>query len=84
MLQGTVGPLGPERDHKGKIIKLAGGGLFYEFEWMPDSFSNFLDSKRRDKEESDKVVEELHGKQPFVTVHNSATLKHENPFNESK
>lgn len=51
---------------------------------MPDSFANFLDSKRKDKEESDKVIEELHGKQPYVTAHRAATLKYENPFNEGK
>lgn len=51
---------------------------------MPDSFANFLDSKRKDKEESDKIIEELHGKQAYVTSHNITTLKHENPFNEGK
>lgn len=33
-----------ERDdaniERAKILKLYGGGLFHEFEWMPDSFDN--------------------------------------------
>jgi hypothetical protein len=71
----------PERDHKGKIIKLAGGGLFHEFEWMPDSFTNFLENKRKDKEESDQVTASLHPK-PFVSTHDPTTTRYENPFNE--
>lgn len=76
-------PHEPERDHKGKIIKLAGGGLFHEFEWMPDSFSNFLEAKRKEKEESDEIIGSLH-KKPFVSTHNKGTTKFENPFNADK
>jgi hypothetical protein len=74
-------PNPPERDHKGKVIKLAGGGLFYEFEWMPDSFSKFLEAKRKDKELSDEVISSLH-KKPFNPTYGHITTKYENPFNE--
>ena len=57
----------PERDHKGRIVKLAGGGLFHEFEWMPDSFSNFLESQRKDNADSKQVIESIHPK-PFVST----------------
>jgi hypothetical protein len=73
----------PERDHRGKIVKLAGGGLFHEFEWMPDSFYNFLDTQQKDKHESDATISKLHPK-PFVSVHDAVTSKFENPFNPSK
>ena len=32
----------PEYDETGKVIWLVGGGLFHEFEWMPDSYESFL------------------------------------------
>lgn len=75
----TKNPNEPERDHRGKIIKLAGGGLFHEFEWMPDSFSNFLEAKRKEKGESDETIGKLHSK-PFVSTHDPVTTKYENPF----
>ena len=73
----------PERDHRGKIVKLAGGGLFHEFEWMPDSFFNFLNSQRQDKHESDDIINKLHDK-PFISTHDPITSKYENPFNAGK
>jgi len=76
-------PNAPERDHKGKIIKLAGGGLFHEFEWMPDSFANFIDAKKKEKLESDQIIGGLH-KKMFVGTHDPITTKYENPFNSGK
>eukprot|EP00344_Euplotes_crassus_P006416 CAMPEP_0196995218 /NCGR_PEP_ID=MMETSP1380-20130617/1383_1 /TAXON_ID=5936 /ORGANISM="Euplotes crassus, Strain CT5" /LENGTH=304 /DNA_ID=CAMNT_0042410833 /DNA_START=168 /DNA_END=1080 /DNA_ORIENTATION=+ len=73
----------PERDHKGRIIKLSGGGLFHEFEWMPDSFLNFLENERKEKAESDEVVKKIHPK-PFIATHDPITTKYENPFNSGK
>ncbi len=32
----------PEVDEWGKVVRLDGGGLFYEFEWMPDTFEEHL------------------------------------------
>lgn len=49
-------PNEPARDHKGKIIKLAGGGLFHEFEWMPDSYHNFLEAQRKEREENERLT----------------------------
>ena len=76
-------PNPPERDHKGRIIKLAGGGLFHEFEWMPDSFANFLEAQKKEKEDNDAAINAVH-KKPFVGTHDPITTKYENPFNQDK
>ena len=55
----------PEFDDFGKVIKLQGGGLFYEFEWMPDSYDEFLEKEKELKWDSKKKVIETHG-QDFV------------------
>ena len=34
---------------KPKVDKLMGGGLFSDFEWMPDSFDAFLKKKQDDR-----------------------------------
>jgi len=30
---------------QGKVVYLAGGGLFRDYEWMPDSYDNYLKAK---------------------------------------
>ena len=32
-----------------KVQKLAGGGLFQEYEWMHDSYDSFLEQRKRDR-----------------------------------
>ena len=35
-----------------KVQKLSGGGLFQEYEWMHDSYDNFLEQRKRDRIQS--------------------------------
>ena len=44
-----------------KVQKLNGGGLFQEYEYIPDSYSNFLDHRKQDRElELKKMDREAH------------------------
>jgi len=53
LINGPENP--PEVDEKGKVIRLYGGGLFHEFEWMPDQYDRHLIKEREKKiEEKEK------------------------------
>ena len=71
----------PELDERGKVVRLNGGGLFYEFEWMPDTVEAHLKQQQKENEESKHKIEDLHGAQAFKVTTNPNTNNHQNPFN---
>ena len=46
--------------------KLTGGGLFGEFEWMPDSYDNFIKQKQEEKRYNQKLQEYIGDNKPFI------------------
>jgi len=43
----------PEYDENGRVIWLVGGGLFHEFEWMPQTYESYLNDCWERKHASD-------------------------------
>ena len=48
-----------------RVQKLTGGGLFHDYEYMPDSYDAFLKSKQEDRHQS-KMKQSLISDKPFV------------------
>jgi len=36
---------------QGKVVNLSGGGLFRDYEWMPEPYDNFLKAKAQESKE---------------------------------
>lgn len=70
----------PETDDFGKVLQLYGGGLFYEFEWMPDSYETHLEKEREDKVAGKIKQKQLH---PSDFIVDTNPLKLENPSDEN-
>jgi len=50
---------------QGKVVNLAGGGLFRDYEWMPEPYDNFLKAKSVEKKEN-KFKQQVVSKSEFV------------------
>ena len=67
----------PEVDEKGKVIRLYGGGLFHEFEWMPDPYDLHL-LRQKEKKMDDSMKKEQISNTDFVVQTNLQTSKNLN------
>lgn len=56
--------------------KLTGGGLFQDYEWMGDSFDNYIMKLKADRIKSKEIQNTIHGK-PFVLGMNQFKWKYE-------
>jgi len=36
---------------QGKVVNLSGGGLFRDYEWMPETYDNFLKAKAQESKD---------------------------------
>lgn len=48
-----------------RVQTLVGGGLFRDYEWMPDSYDNFLQAKKRDRIEAEQKQKQICDR-PFI------------------
>jgi hypothetical protein len=63
-----------------KLTALSDGGYFSKFEWQPESYDDYIDKEKKEREHSSKIIEKLHGKNKFLAGRSNAPLKHEGQF----
>ena len=64
---------------KPRVEKLTGGGLFQDYEYMPDDYNNFMQKKRDDRIES-KFKQEKISKKPFTLGMDPKVWKYKDCF----
>jgi hypothetical protein len=58
-----------------------GGGLFKDFEYLPEGYDTFLKQKQDEKREKDRLMQQKFGKgKPFVLGMNHYTWKYHDCF----
>lgn len=64
-----------------RVEKLMGGGLFKDFEYLPEGYDTFLKQKQDEKREKDRLMQQKFGKgKPFVLGMNHYTWKYHDCF----
>ena len=59
----------------------AGGGYFSKFTWQEDSYLNFIEEQKKDRQEKKNKQLNVHGDAPFITMpKNQISHKHISPF----
>ena len=58
-----------------------GGGYFQKFDYQESPFELFLEQSSKDRQNSDAIIEKLHGSKPFLSQPKQDHIyKHQNPF----
>jgi hypothetical protein len=64
-----------------RVEKLAGGGLFHDYEYIPDGYDTFLKQKQKEKRENDAEMRKVIAKgRPFILGMNQYTWKYHDCF----
>lgn len=68
--------------HRPRMTALSDGGYFSRFEWQPESYDDYLDKEKEERETHKDVIEKLHKNKKFFAGSAYAPLKYENQFSE--
>jgi len=63
-----------------RVEKLAGGGLFQDYEYMPDEYGNFLMQKRQERLENKDKQQQIGGAKPFTLGMDPKVWKYKDCF----
>ena len=64
----------------GKVVNLTGGGLFRDFEWMPEPYDAFLKQKVAEKDLHKLKQEAIHSEKDFLAFSDKKTWKYHDCF----
>mmetsp|Transcript_17431 Transcript_17431/g.17169 ORF Transcript_17431/g.17169 Transcript_17431/m.17169 type:complete len:288 (-) Transcript_17431:32-895(-) len=66
--------------HRPRVTALSDGGYFSRFEWQPESYDDYLDKEKGERESHKEIIEKLHKDKKFVAGSAYAPLKYEDQF----
>jgi hypothetical protein len=66
--------------HRPKLTALSDGGYFSRFKWQPESYDDFIDKEKEERESNKKMIGKIHGTSNFIAGRSNAPLKHEGQF----
>jgi len=63
-----------------KLTALSDGGYFSKFEWQPESYDDFIDNEKSERQCNSEVIKKLHGNTHFIAGRSNVPLKYEGQF----